>query len=59
MRPLLLHKSCQTKAIVDFSDLTICMRISHTMDSRGEGLETAHVSHTLYGDLSVKLLIGC
>ena len=30
MRPLLLHKSCQTKAIVDFSDLTIRMRVSHT-----------------------------
>ena len=27
---LLLHKSCQTKAIVDFSDLTIRMRVSHT-----------------------------
>ena len=32
MRPLLLHKSCQTKAIVDFSDLTIRMRVSHTCE---------------------------
>ena len=30
MRSLLLHKSCQTKAIVDFSDLTIRMRVGHT-----------------------------
>ena len=29
MRPLLLHKSCQTKAIIDFSDLTIRIRVSH------------------------------
>ena len=27
MRSLLLHKSCQTKAIVDISDLTIRMRV--------------------------------
>ena len=33
MRPLLLHKSCQTKAIVDFSDLTIRMpRQSYVLD---------------------------
>ena len=28
MRSLLLHKSCQTKAIFDFSDLTIRMRVA-------------------------------